>query len=235
MTTASTLERARIEGWSDEEIVHLVLEGEPVLFEILMRRHNQRVYRAIRSILREDSETEDVMQEAYVRAYEHLIQFEGRAQFSTWLTRIAVHEALRRAAARGKFDPLEWDDHEGEEAPMATFQSKSLTPEASASRGELSGLLEDAILALPQSYRPVIMLREIEEMSTAETAEVLSLTEANVKVRLHRGHELLRSELLERAGASSAQAFGFHATRCDRVVNAVFQRLNLDANPASGQ
>src|SRR3954470_5846255 len=136
MTIESTLERARVEGWPDEEVVARVLAGEPALFEILMRRHNQRVYRAIRSILRDDSETEDVMQEAYVRAYEHLAQFEGRAQFSTWLTRIAVHEALRRAAARGKFDPLEWDDHEGEEAPMATFQSKSLNPEASASRGE---------------------------------------------------------------------------------------------------
>src|SRR4051812_30409934 len=235
MTTATTLERARIEGWSDEEIVHRILEGEPVLFEILMRRHNQRVYRAIRSILRDDSETEDVMQEAYVRAYEHLGQFEGRAQFSTWLTRIAVHEALRRAAARGKFDPLDWDDHEGEEGPMATFQSKSLNPEASASRGELSGLLEDAILALPQSYRAVIMLRDIEEMSTAETAEVLSLTEANVKVRLHRGHELMRGELLERAGASSAQAFLFPATRCDRVVNAVFHRLNVNTDRESGQ
>src|SRR5947208_3891021 len=188
MTAGTVLERARIEGWADEEIVRRVLAGEPVLFEILMRRHNQRIYRAIRSILRDDSETEDVMQEAYVRAYEHLAQFEGRAQFSTWLTRIAVHEALRRSAARGKFDPLEWEDHEGEEAKMSPFESDSPTPEASASRGELGGLLEDAILALPPIYRAVIMLRDIEEMNTAETAEVLSVTEANVKIRLHRGH-----------------------------------------------
>jgi RNA polymerase sigma-70 factor, ECF subfamily len=228
MTAATALERARIEGWADEEIVKRVLAGEPVLFEILMRRHNQRVYRAIRGILRDDSETEDVMQEAYVRAYEHLRQFEGRAQFSTWLTRIAVHEALRRAAARGKFDPLDWENPEGEEATMTPFESNSPSPEANASRGELSVLLEDAILALPQTYRAVIMLRDLEEMSTADTAEVLSLTEANVKVRLHRGHEMLRNELLRRAGASSAQAFGFHAVRCDRVVQGVFQRLNLD-------
>src|SRR3954470_16185534 len=132
MTIESTLERARIEGWTDAEIVHRILAGEPALFEILMRRHNQRVYRAIRSILRDDSETEDVMQEAYVRAYEHLGQFEGRAQFSTWLTRIAVHEALRRAAARGKFDPLDWDDAEGEEATMTPLQSDSPSPEANA-------------------------------------------------------------------------------------------------------
>jgi RNA polymerase sigma-70 factor (ECF subfamily) len=240
MTIGSTLERARIEGWTDEEIVQRVLGGEPALFEILMRRHNQRVYRAIRSILREDAESEDVMQEAYVRAYEHLAQFEGRAQFSTWLTRIAVHEALKRLAARGKFDPLDADGYEGEEGSMASFQANSLSPEADASRGELSGLLEDAILLLPQIYRSVIVLRDVEEMSTAETAEVLSLTEANVKVRLHRGHELLRGELLRRVGASSAQAFGFHASRCDRVVQGVFRRLNLGEagrtakNPASG-
>ncbi len=227
MATATALERARIENWPDEEIVRRILGGEPVLFEILMRRHNQRVYRAIRSILREDTETEDVMQEAYVRAYEHLAQFEGRAQFSTWLTRIAVHEALRRSAARGRFDPLESENYEAGEESMPSFQANSPTPEANASRGELTGLLEDAILALPQNYRAVIVLRDIEEMSTAETAEVLSLTDANVKVRLHRAHELLRGELLRRAGASSPQAFGFHATRCDRVVQGVFSRLNI--------
>jgi len=231
MTTASALERARTEGWADNEIVARVLAGEPAMFEILMRRHNQRVYRAIRSILREDSETEDVMQEAYVRAYEHLAQFEGRAQFSTWLTRIAVHEALRRLAAQGKFDPLEWDDPEGEHSAMKPFQSDSPTPEANASRGELSVLLEDAVLALPSIYRAVIMLRDIEEMTTAETAASLCLTEANVKVRLHRGHELLRGELMRRTGASSPQAFGFHAIRCDRVVHGVFRRLNLNPNP----
>jgi RNA polymerase sigma-70 factor (ECF subfamily) len=227
MTAATALERARIEGWPDEEIVHRVLAGEPVLFEILMRRHNQRVYRAIRSILRDDSESEDVMQEAYVRAYEHLAQFEGRAQFSTWLTRIAVNEAIRRSITRGKFDPLEWENFEGDDVTMPQFESDSPTPEASASRGELSGLLEDAILALPQTYRTVIVLRDLEEMSTAETAEVLSLSEANVKIRLHRGHEMLRTELFRRAGASSSRAFGFHASRCDRVVHGVFRRLKL--------
>lgn len=227
MAAGTVLERARVEGWADEEIVRRILAGESILFELLMRRHNQRVYRAIRSILREDTETEDVMQEAYVRAYEHLAQFEGRAQFSTWLTRIAVHEAIRRSAARAKFDPLESEDYDGEEASMLSFQANSLNPEASASRGELSSLLEDAILALPRIYRTVIVLRDIEEMSTAETADILSLTESNVKVRLHRAHELLQGELLKRARASSAQAFGFHATRCDRVVEGVLRRLNL--------
>jgi len=220
------LEKARIEGWADEKIVHRVLEGDLVLFELLMRRHNQRIYRAIRSILRDDSESEDLMQETYVRAYEHLAQFEGRAQFSTWLTRIAVNEALKRLAARGKLDPLDEELYEREDEAMPAFQSNSPDPEAAASSNELRGLLEEAILTLPPAYRAVIVLRDVEEMSTAETAEVLSLTDTNVKVRLHRAHELLRAELFARAGANCTNTFVFHAPRCDNVVRAVFARLN---------
>src|SRR5260370_42570827 len=93
MATAATLERARTEGWSDEAVVERVRAGETALFEIIMRRYNQRLYRVARAILRNDAEAEDVMQDAYVRAYQYLYQFEGRAKFSTWLTRIAVHEA----------------------------------------------------------------------------------------------------------------------------------------------
>jgi RNA polymerase sigma-70 factor, ECF subfamily len=228
MNGLAILEKARVEGWSDEEIVRRVLDGDRNLYELLMRRHNQRVYRAIRSILRDDTESEDVMQEAYVRAYEHLGQFEGRAQFSTWLTRIAVNEALRRLAARGRMDSLDMP-YDGEDDPMPVQAADVDTPELYASRTEAASLLEQAILALPQAYRTVLMLRDVEEMSTAETAEALSLTEANVKVRLHRAHGLLREELFARAGASAAQAFGFHAVRCDRVVGAVLDRLNSGA------
>ena len=216
-----------VQDWTDEHIVERVLQGEVLLFEVLMRRHNQRIYRAIRSILRDDSECEDVMQETYVRAFEHLAQFEGRARFSTWLTRIAVNEAIKRSIARGKFDPLDSEDPEGDHQAMQAPDQKTPSPELHAARGELSAFLEDSILALPAPYRTVLMLREIEEMSTSETAEVLAITDTNVKVRLHRAHELLRTELMSRAGASSPQAFIFPATRCNRVVDAVFQRLNL--------
>lgn len=224
MSSGGILERATAEGWSDSELVRRVLDGDLALFELLMRRHNQRVYRAVRSILREDGESEDVMQEAYVRAYEHLGQFEGRALFSTWLTRIAVNEALRRVAVRGRLEAMD-ENSEGEGEIMTNRVAAEETPETHASRNQAAGMLEEAILALPGPYRAVLMLRDIEEMSTAETAEVLSLTESNVKVRLHRAHELLREELYGRAGASSAQAFGFPATRCDRVVKAVVERL----------
>lgn len=226
MSSMPIFERARAEGWADEEIVRRILQGDVALFELLMRRHNQRIYRAIRSILRDDSESEDVMQEAYVRAFEHLAQFEGRAQFSTWLTRIAVNEALNRLKTRGKLDPLDQQLNEGEDEAMSEFQSNSPTPEVSASHNEVRELLERAIMTLPVAYRSVIVLRDVEEMSTTETAEVLSLTDANVKVRLHRAHEMLRAELFARAGASCSQAFGFPATRCDRVVRAVLERLD---------
>jgi RNA polymerase sigma-70 factor, ECF subfamily len=229
MSNIPILERAHAEGWADEEIVRRILHGDLALFELLMRRHNQRVYRAIRSILRDDSESEDVMQDAYVRAYEHLAQFEGRAQFSTWLTRIAVNEALKRLAARGKLDPLDEERYEEEDGTMP-FQSNSPTPESNASNSELKSLLEEAILTLPVAYRAVTVLRDVEEMSTAETAEVLSITETNVKVRLHRAHELLRGALFARVGANSTRAFGFHASRCDRVVHAVFERLDLGSH-----
>lgn len=225
MTGTRTLEEVRASGIPDEEIVRSVLEGNVALFEILMRRHNERIYRAIRSILRDDFEIEDVMQEAYVSAFAHLAQFAGRAKFSTWLTRIAVNEALKRYSGSGKFDSVELEELEEEVRGMPAFGSNSSTPEDNTARGELSGLLEDAILALPLPYRAVVMLRDLEEMSTDETAEALSLSNSNVKVRLHRAHELMRTELLSRVGASSAKAFGFHASRCDRVVQAVLARI----------
>lgn len=225
MSGTAILERARLEQWSDDEIVRRVREGDLALFELLMRRHNQRVYRAIRSILRDDAECEDVMQDAYVRAYEHLGQFEGRAQFSTWLTRIAVNEALKRLAGRGRTETLDWGRLDGEDDTMMEPASGAPSPEANASRNELGGVLEDAILALPAGYRAVLMLRELEGMSTAETAQALGLTEANVKVRLHRAHALLRNQLYALAGAGAARAFAFPAVRCDRVVQAVMSRL----------
>lgn len=227
MTIDSACPPPAVEDWTDEHIVTRVLQGEVLLFEVLMRRHNQRIYRAIRSILRDDSECEDLMQETYLRAFEHLAQFEGRAKFSTWLTRIAVNESIKRSIARGKLDPLEDDDPEGNPQAMLASDDNTSSPEINATRGELAALLEDSILSLPPAYRTVIMLRDIEEMSTTDTAEVLAITGSNVKVRLHRAHELLRTELVTRAGAAGPHAFTFPATRCNRVVDAVFQRLNL--------
>jgi RNA polymerase sigma-70 factor, ECF subfamily len=223
MGSIAVLQQAKVEGWTDEQVVEQVLAGETALFEILMRRHNQRLYRTARAILRDDAEAEDVMQDAYVRAFQHLDQFAGRAKFSTWLTRIAVNEALARSHRRSRFEAIE--DHDSYGDSMPSLQSSTPDPEQRASASELNRLLESAILTLPESYRTVLVLRDVEEMNTAETAVCLQLTEENVKVRLHRARALLRRELYSRAGATSTQAFQFHAVRCDRVVKAVFERI----------
>ncbi len=209
-------------GLSDEEVVARVVQGQTALFELLMRRHNQRIYRTARAILRDDREAEDVMQQAYVNAYAHLRQFDGRAQFSTWLTRIAVHEAIARARRRGRYEPLE-DGAGGVETHMPTTSDPD--PERQAFARELGALVETAVDALGDGYREVFMLREVEGLSTAETASVLDLSEDVVKTRLSRAKSSLRRDLLERTGATAASAFTFGKARCDRVVAAVFERI----------
>jgi RNA polymerase sigma-70 factor (ECF subfamily) len=211
------------ETLSDEEIVYRVRAGETALYEVIMRRYNQRLYRIARAILHNDGEAEDVMQDAYVRAYEHLDQFAARAPFATWLTRIAVHEALARLRGRNRIQSLDDTEDNGDQSMQIT--SKSPDPEQSASGAQLRGLLEEAVLGLPEHYRIVIMLRDIEELSTAETADALDLTEDNVKIRLHRGHGMIRSWLFERIGAGAKEAFPFMGVRCNRVVEGVFNRL----------
>jgi RNA polymerase sigma-70 factor, ECF subfamily len=211
----------------DEEVVRRVRAGEGALFELLMRRYNQRLYRVARAIVRSDAEAEDVMQQAYVNAYVHLAQFEGRAQFSTWLTRIAVYEALARRRRRERLPEIDaMSDHdEGRNALRSSVPS----PEQQAITGELRSALEASLDALPEMYRTAFVLREVEGLSTAEAAECLESSEDVVKTRLHRAKVLLRRELLERAGAGARTAFSFHAVRCDRVVGAVFARLRLAA------
>lgn len=223
--TFSGVERSEWKVLSDDDVVRKVLAGETALFEALMRRYNQRLYRVARAILRDDSEAEDVMQHAYVQAYTHLGQFAGRSSFATWLTRIAVHEALARARRRRRHVPTHLLAEPGEEA-MVTLKSEDPNPEQLALQGELCALLESSIEGLPVAYRSVLVLREVEGLSTAETADCLEITEDAVKTRLHRARALLREELFERAGIAAATAFSFHLSRCDRIVAAVFQRLD---------
>ncbi len=219
-------ERRRADLLSDEEIVERVRAGDTSLFEILMRRHNQRIYRAVRAVLGSDVEAEDVMQEAYVRAYQHLDQFEGRARFITWLTRIALHESFARRRQSQRLYPIESSSEE-EPDIMSRLASGERTPEHQAHDRELKVLLEGAVDALPERYRLVFVLREVEELDTAEAAGCLGITEETVKTRLHRARALLRKGLFARAGATSSEAFQFHASRCDRVVAAVMARIGL--------
>ena len=222
------LETGHMQLLSDEEIVARVLAGETALFEIVMRRYNQRLYRAARAILHNDSEAEDVMQDAYVRAYEHLAQFAGKAKFSTWLTRIAIHEALARQNSGERFQSLR-DSDQPESDPMDRFSSLLADPEKHSVNAELREFLEAAIEKLPHTYRAVFILRDIEDMSTADVSYALDITEETVKVRLHRARGFLRRTLLELAGTESRRAFDFNAVRCDRVVQGVFQRIRESA------
>jgi len=212
------------DAMTDEEVVERVLAGETALFEIIMRRYNRRLYRVARAILMDDREAEDVMQDAYVRAYTHLGQFEGRARFSTWLTKIAVHEAKARARRRSRFVDPGSARNTGEDG-MNTFTSRTRDPEQQALSRELSVVLEAAVDALPEAYRSVFMLRKIEEMSTAETAECLDISEETVKVRLHRARSLLREEIYARIGTMTSGTFEFAGLRCDRLVISVLDEI----------
>lgn len=206
---------------SDEQVVEQVLAGHTALFEVLMRRHNERIYRAARAIVRDEREAEDVMQQAYVNAYAHLRQFDRRARFSTWLSRIAVNEAIGRARKQGRYTSLDQQQEGGGPMPM----HPNPDPERAAFSAELRTLLEAAIDELPDGCREVFMLRQVDGLSTAETAEVLSVSEDVVKTRFSRARAALRRDLVDRAGLVAAETFRFPQPRCDRVVAAVFARL----------
>lgn len=205
---------------SDEEVVRRVLSGETALFEVIMRRYNQRLYRAARAIIRDDSQAEDIMQAAYVRAYEHLDQYAARAPFGAWLTRIAVNEALSRIR-----DKSHYGEPQGEGDPMDRFASSTPDPEQNAANTELSHLLEHLIEALPDGNRSVFMLREVEGMNTAETAHALSISEESVRIRLHRARLALRDALSSYATGEQRHLFSFGAGRCDRIVRKVLDQI----------
>src|SRR5438128_103240 len=223
-TPASDIPSAPTSALSDMEIVARIRGGDGALFEILMRRHNQRVYRVVRAVVKDEADVEDVMQQAYINAFTHLHQFEERSQFSTWLIRIALHEAFSRrrkmrmpeSAVRIRFD---LDDTRGE--LMDTLRSPQADPERQAYAQELRRVLEAAVDTLPEGYRTVFMLRDIEGLSTSETGEGLGLGEEAVKTRLHRARAMIRRAVTERIGALAAEAFQFHAPRCARGVAAV--------------
>ena len=209
---------------SDDDVVSRVRAGETGLYEMLMRRYNQRLFRVIRSIVMNDEEAEDVLQEAWVRAYEHLDQFAGRASFSTWVTRIAFHEALARTRKNRRWTPLE--NPEGEiMAEAERRQTTAETPEMQAERSQLGRMLQAAVDALPETYRSVFVLREVEQLSTTETAECLELSEEAVKTRLHRSRALLRRDLESRLGPAISEAYAFLGARCDRIVMRVLERI----------
>lgn len=195
--------------------------GEASAFELLMRRHNQRVYRVVRSVLRNEADVEEVMQQAYLAAFAHLEQFQGSAQWSTWMCRIAINEALARVRQRSRFSD---GNNHLEDAVTDLWQQPPADPERLTSGHELRMLVEEEIDRLPEGLRSVLMMREIEGMTTAETAAVLAVSDDVVKTRLSRARACLRQRIEERIGEQLGDTFAFGHERCDRVVAGVLAR-----------
>ena len=208
----------RNEQLSDGDIVRRVLDGDTALFEILMRRYNQRVYRAVRAVLRSDDDTDDVMQQAYLNAFANLRQFAERASFSTWLIRIAVNEALARTKKRNR-----WQG--GDELAFENVESIERNPEQQALTSQMREVVEAELAALPAIYRTILVLRDVEGLSTAETAECLDVSEDVVKTRVHRARAMLREGLVKRAGVTIESIYEFGNARCDAVVATVMRQI----------
>jgi RNA polymerase sigma-70 factor, ECF subfamily len=202
-------------------------------FEALMRRFNQKLFRVARSILRNDADAEDAMQDAYLQAYRRLSDFRGEAQLSTWLTRIVINQALMRLRS-DKRDRvvLSFNDADANEAQSLVEEmpdDKSESPRDAALRGEIRRLLEHHIDALPLPMRTVLVMRDVEDMSVQETAETLGIPPATVRTRLFRARAMLREMLTRDTDTATLDVFGFDGARCDRIVAAVLARIHADS------
>lgn len=219
----------------DIALVERARHGDGDAFREIVQRHNRRLYRVARSVLGDEAEAEDVVQEAYVRAFAHLDGFRGEARLSTWLTRIALNEALGRVRQRRPTVGVEHIDRieERGEARIIVLPTaqKDGDPETAAARAEIRRLLERAVDRLPDPFRVVFVLRDIEEMSVEETAAQLGLRPETVKTRLHRARRLLREALDRTLSSALADTFPFAGARCARITEAVLRRIGLASSP----
>lgn len=201
-------------------IIDRILNGEIELFEILIRRYNELLYRTIRSYLFVENDIEDTMQDTYIKAFEKLYQFKNKSMFSTWLVRIGINEALQRKRKSPKYDTvaLQQDDFNSQIADQVT-----MNPERNVIYKESSKFMEKAIDTLPEKYKIVYMLREVEGLDISEICNCLDLSNSNVKVRLHRARTMLRNSILEQTDYSSIFEFG--NSRCDNIVSKVMEHI----------
>jgi len=213
----------------DAQLVEAIAGADRAAFEALMRRHNGKLFRVARAILKDDAEAEDALQDGYLDAYRHIGDFRGGAQVGTWLTRIVINQALMRLRRQkrdqvvvpfGDWPPIELDDAEG---GVPDEQSKS--PPSVTLRAEIRCMLERRIDELPRAFRTVYVMREVEDMTVQETADCLSIPAATVRSRLFRARALLREALARDMDGATVDVFGFAGERCDRVVAGVLARL----------
>ena len=234
MQTARVAEQG-LEMLDDMALVERARSRDGAAVRLIMQRHNRRLYRVARSVLDDEAEAEDVVQETYTRAFTHLDSFRGEAQLSTWLTRIALNEALGRLRQRrvtvglGDIDAIN-DQGEARVIFLPSARQDS-DPEAAAARTEVRRLLERAVDDLPETFRMVFVLRDIEEMSTEETASQLGLRPETVKTRLHRARRLLRQSLDRTLSSAVADVFPCAGARCARITQAVLARLEIEPPP----
>ena len=219
----------------DGTLVERARNRDGAAVRLIMQRHNRRLFRVARSVLNDDAEAEDVVQEAYVRAFTHLDGFRGEAQLSTWLTRIALNEALGRLRRRrtmvGLKDIDAIDDQGEARVIYLPSARQDNDPEAAAAQAQVRRLLERAVDELPDSFRMVFVLRDIEEMSTEETASHLGLRPETVKTRLHRARRLLRQSLDRTLSSAVSDTFPCAGVRCSRITEAVLTRLGIASPP----
>lgn len=230
MTQVRDMHAAAMPALDEASLVARVREGDPRAFEALMRRHNRRLYRAARSLLRDAADAEDAVQEAYLAAYRSLGAFRGDASLATWLTRIVVNECmarLRRQSRRNNILPIaagrDSDFGETDIVDQAPPPADQDTPERSLARAELRALLERRIDGLPDDFRTVFVLRAVEELSVEETAASLGIPEATVRTRHFRARSLLRESIAQDLEVAERDVFDFDGERCDRIVAQVLQ------------
>jgi RNA polymerase sigma-70 factor (ECF subfamily) len=219
---------------ADLELAARIAAGDAVAVERMMREHNRRLFRVARSILGDDAEAEDALQEAYVTAYVEMKTFRGASKLSTWLTRIVINESLgrlRKHRRQAEVFAFSRDSREPAAQETTLVHDTTPTPEDSASRAEIRAVLERKIDELPMAFRTVFMMREVEELSVEETAECLGIPEATVRTRHFRARALLRESLAREVDTATADAFAFLGERCDRIVAAVLKRVTGRATP----
>jgi RNA polymerase sigma-70 factor, ECF subfamily len=213
----------------DIELAGRIADGDAHAFETLMRCNNRMLYRLARSILRNDEDAEDAVQEAYLAAYQNMHSFHGRSRISTWLARIVINEAyarLRTQKSRDVVVPIAAFGNAGQPVEgSATMDTTTELPEDAASRSELRRSLERKIDELPEQFRTAFMLREVEEMSTEEAAACLGIPVSTVRTRAFRARALLRESLAREMDIATINAFGFAGDRCNRIVARVLARL----------
>jgi RNA polymerase sigma-70 factor, ECF subfamily len=215
---------------SDSALISRIVSGDTCAFELVMRRYNRALYRTARSIVKDDAEAEDTLQDAYMQAYQSMARFRGESRLLTWLTRIVVNQAvarLRKSAAR-RAEVISLDggmDYEQPAAEAAMSIGQSESPDSAAMRAETRRLLERKIDELPEAFRTVFVLRALEEMTVEEVSAVLRIPEATVRTRYFRSRSMLREALSRELDFTFEDAFSFDGERCDRIVAGVMKRL----------